>query len=219
MPKKDKYWFVPWIAVAISALILGVIGRYIALDVSGDTGTANLTFLIVVGGCIFIYVLFIALWDSINPVAVKKRPSKEDAAEQKAEAAEVKPEETGKLPAESALQKKIDAFCKYSDNILSGYVAAEDIPLLHKYIEQYANNNFEVIPQNIKTHTIDTFDLCHYGWNIWNHFGKVVQQPETAVWLIKVFAHLKDYNPNSLYKKFTHKERMTYTIPIEDDIK
>lgn len=219
MLKKDKYWFVPWIAVAISALILGVIGRYIALDVSGDTATANLTFIIVGVGVVFMYVLFIALWESIHQVAVKKKQPKEEIVELKIEAPEVKLEETGKLPAESALQKKINAFCKYSDNVLSGYVAEEDMPLLHKYIEQYAHNNLGDIPQNIKTHTVDTFDLCHYGWNIWNHFGKVVQQPETALWLINVFEHLKEYNPNTLYKKFTHKERMTYTIPIETDIK
>lgn len=40
------------------------------------------------------------------------------------------------------------------------------MPLLHKYVEQYAHNNLGDIPQNIKTHTVDTFDLCHYGWNI-----------------------------------------------------
>lgn len=82
----------PWIAVAISALILGVIGRYIALDVSGDTTTANLTFLIVVVGSVFIYVLFMALWDSIHQVAVKRRQPKEEIVEEKIKVPEVKPE-------------------------------------------------------------------------------------------------------------------------------
>lgn len=70
----------------------------------------------------------------------------------------------------------------------------------------------------IKIAGIDTFDLCHYGWNLWNHF-RVAQQPETAAWLVNVFEHLDGSNPNTLYKKFTHNERYTYKIERADDIK
>lgn len=212
MPARDKYWYIPWIGVVICALILGVAGRYIGLKVSGDAGTADLVFLIVAGGVVFLYLLFIALWDSIQQAVTKqKRRAGKDSAEEK-------PEEFGKLPEGSALRQKIEAYCAYTDNILAGHVAPDDLPLLHKYIEQYAQRNLDEIPRKIETNTVDTFDLCHYGWNIWNHF-RVVRQPETAEWLIRVFEQLKDCNPTTLYKKFTHAERETYTIPREHKIK
>lgn len=226
MPKEDKYRYLPWLGVGLSALILGAIGRHIALKVSEDTGTANITFIIIIVGVVLLYVTFIALWETIHQVVFKKKEPKEVVQETESEEKEaglaeedVKSEEIDKLPANSVLRKKIDVFCKYTDNILAGPIAVEDLPLLHKYIEQYANKNLGDIPQRIKTHTVDTFDLCHYGWNIWNHFDKVAGQEETAEWLVKVFEQLKGISPNTIHKKFTHRERMTYTIPIEDDIK
>ena len=227
MPKKDKYK--PWVAGGFVALVFATIGRYVALQGEVDAGTANLIFLIVFLGIMVLYVGITMLLEILlNPLFKKKKTDnigKQSKNEEKAarpqleQTQEAIAEEVSELPADSLLQKKIEAFCNYTDNVLAGYVALEDLPLLHKYIEQYAHNNLGDIPQQIKTHTVDTFDLCHYGWNIWNHFGKVVGQEETAEWLKKIFEHFKEISPNTIHKKFTHRERMTYTIPLEDDIK
>lgn len=90
--------------MVISGLIMGAIGRYIALKVMEETGTANLTFIIVVAGTILIYVLFIALAESLQQVAKKKSKPEQELSSEPSEV--------------SAFQQKIDVFCLYSDNIL-----------------------------------------------------------------------------------------------------
>ncbi len=77
MSKPDKDKIIPWLAVIFAGLLLGVLGRHIALRQSGDTGTANLTFVIVLGGVVFLFGLFLTLWDSVHQLIVSKRRPKE----------------------------------------------------------------------------------------------------------------------------------------------
>ncbi len=75
MLKLDKDKLIPWLAVVFAGLLLGVLGRYIAMQQTGDIGTANLTFVIVLGGVVFAYYLFITLWESAQQlIANKRRP-------------------------------------------------------------------------------------------------------------------------------------------------
>lgn len=205
MANKDKKWYIPWIGVGVSALILGAIGRFSALKFSGDIGTANLVFFIILAGAVLLYLLFQELVEQLFSILFKR--------------IKIQQQPDTRLPEESVLQQKIDAFCRYSDTVLTGYVAEDDLKILHKCIEQYAKGQIRNTgsPQ-IKTQGIDKFDLCHYGWNAWNHFA-VAQQPETAQWLIHVFQLLEDSDPSTLYKKFTHNERYTYKIAREEKIK
>lgn len=205
MANKDKNWYIPWIGVIISALILSAVGRFVALKISGDIGTANLVFIIVLSGVVLLYLLFQELLEPLFTILFKR--------------IKIRPKSAVRLPEESALQQKIDVFCRYSDTILCGYVTEDDLKTLHECIEQYAKGqiNKSVSPK-VKTQGIDKFDLCHYGWNIWNHFA-VAQQPETAQWLIHVFQLLEDSDPNTLYKKFTHNERYSYKIERKEKIK
>jgi cbb3-type cytochrome oxidase subunit 3 len=79
MIKPDKDKLIPWLAVVFAGLLLGALGRYIALQQTGDTGTANLTFVIVLGGVVFMYILFITLWESIQQLIAKKRKEQEQS--------------------------------------------------------------------------------------------------------------------------------------------
>ena len=204
MTNNDKHLHIPWIGVVISALIMGALGRFAALKVSGDIGTANLVFIIVLGGIVLLYLLIQELAEPLFSILFKR--------------IKIRSKPAVRLPEESALQQKIDAFCHYSDTVLSGYVADDDLTTLHECIEQYAKGQTDkVISPKIKTQGIDRFELCHYGWNLWNHFG-ITRQLETAQWLINVFESLDGSDPNTLYKKFTHNERYTYKIELKDKI-
>ncbi len=77
MLKPDKDKIIPWLAVIFAGLLFGVLGRHIALRQSGDTGTANLTFVIVLGGVVFLFGLFLTLWESVHQLIVSKRRPKE----------------------------------------------------------------------------------------------------------------------------------------------
>ncbi|MCC8087777.1 MAG: hypothetical protein LIO79_00670 [Rikenellaceae bacterium] len=201
MVKKDKY--IPWVGAGIAALILASIGRYIALRNDADTDTANLVFIIVLVSICLLYVLCIEVLEPIFKAVLKR--------------IKVIPKYRPSLSEDSELRKKIDSFCRYSDEVLNGYVPEADLTLLYRYIEQYAQGCYDDIHQKINTTGLDNFELYHYGWNIWNHFD-VMLQPETADWLIKVFVQL-DGSKRSIYKKFKNDERVTYKIPIEPNIK
>lgn len=200
MIKRDKH--IPWIVVGLSGVLLATIGRYIVLKATQDVGSANLTFVIVLITAILVYLLFITLVELISEVIAKRR--KKEVL--------YRPE----LP-EGEFKNSVDTFCRYSDEILKGYVSDDELQLLHTYIRQYAEGETGNIAVKIKSVGVDKYDLYHYGWNIYNHF-KAAQQPETADWLINAFV-LLDGSKRVIYKKFKHDERAAYKIPIEYNIK
>ena len=121
MTNRDKY--IPWLVVGLSGAILATVGRYIALSATQDVGSANLTFVIVFIATIVIYVLFITSIETISELATKRR---KNTAQYRSE-----------LP-EGEFKDSIDAFCRYSDEILKGYVTDGEKQTLHHYIRQYA---------------------------------------------------------------------------------
>lgn len=72
MPQFDKDKTIPLLAVIVAGAALGAVGRHIALQQSGDTGTANITFGIVFGGCLLIYFLLQGGKAPAHPVKKKK---------------------------------------------------------------------------------------------------------------------------------------------------
>ena len=72
MTNNDKHLHIPWIGVVISALIMGAIGRFAALKVSGDIGTANLVFIIVLGGIVLLYLLIQELAEPLFSILFKR---------------------------------------------------------------------------------------------------------------------------------------------------
>ena len=205
MSKKDKHRFLPWLVVIACGFGVAILIRLLLIESGRDTGTANLTFILVFAGFVLAYLLFRVVWEPLFLKIFGKRLSPK---------LRYRPD----LPENAELQKKIESFCRYSDEVLSGYVDKDDLELLHIYISQYAQSNMGDISQKVKTTGVDQFDLYHYGWNIWNYFDRIVGQPETADWLINMFDKL-DGNKRSIYKKFKHDERATYKIPLEPNIK
>lgn len=206
MANKDKYRYIPLAVVIFCGFGLALLCRYVVMKHGVDTGTSNLIFIFVLAGFILAYLLFWVLWEPLSHKFLGKRFISKS---------HYRPD----LPEDSELQEKIESFCRYSDQILSGYISKEDMERLHIYVSQYAQNNMDNIAYKINTTGLDKFELYHYGWNIWNHFDTPDQrQEETADWLINVFSLLKGSN-RSIVKKFKHNERGTYKIPIEPNIK
>lgn len=201
MQNKDKY--IPWIGAGIAALILATIGRYIALRSNADAGTANLVFVIVMVSIGLLYFLVLELLEPLLQTVLKR--------------IKVKPKYRPSLSEDAELRKKIESFCRYSDEVLAGYVPEEQLPLLHRYIEQYAKGNTGDVPQKITTTGLDNFELYHYGWNIWNHFDNMIQE-KTEIWMKNVFSDLSGVE-GKIHSKFKHNLKDTYKIPIEPNIK
>jgi hypothetical protein len=189
--------------VIVVGLFAAIVVRMAMLGNGADTGTANLTFVLILGACAVLYLIIVStLSNSVIPWIMRGLPAPKKTA---------KKEQSDELPDNLRFSDKTESFCRYSDEVLGDYVAEEDLVRLHTYIAQYARGNMGDIPARINTTGLEKFELYHYGWNIWNHF-RVVQQPETAQWLINVFSSMDGSDPNVVYKKFTHNERHTYKI-------
>ena len=189
--------------VIVVGLFAAIVVRMAMLERGADAGTANLIFVLILGASAVLYLIIVStLSNSVIPWIMKRLPAPKKT---------VKQEQPDELPDNPKFSDKVESFCRYSDEVLGDYVSAEDLARLHTYIAQYARGNMGDIPARINTIGLEKFELYHYGWNIWNHF-RVVQQPETAQWLINVFASMEGSDPNVVYKKFTHNEKYAYKI-------
>ena len=66
------------LTVLIVSVIISMIGRRVMLERGFDTGTANLTFLVILGICVIGYLIILAtLAHIIVPWLMKKLPNKE----------------------------------------------------------------------------------------------------------------------------------------------
>ena len=91
--------------------------------------------------------------------------------------------------------------------------------LLCKNIEIYTDGNSiegkTILPVRVKDLT--TVDICHYGWNIWNHFD-VTDQWGIARFLKAVFKEkLKDMELKTIKKKLKIFEPNS-TIQIQESL-
>jgi hypothetical protein len=90
---------------------------------------------------------------------------------------------------------------------------------LCKYIEMYAEgNDFENVSiQSIRTKKLTTLDICHFGWNIWNHFNSTDQWSISQFLKIVFEEKLKEMELETVKKKLKIFESKC-TIRIQEDL-
>lgn len=234
MSKKDKY--IPWIAVGIVALALGAAGREIALRNAVSAGTANIISIAILAGVVLLYLLYMEIAEPLATAVIKWRRRQIDAKktslnQNTGEIAETPPEKEevpatsgAESPAEpkiisnrvAARQLQVESFVHYSERTLADYISEKDFDLLKTYISVYAHCKSDPIEKKIDTTGLSTFDLYHYGWNMWNHF-KATTQPEVAEWLRTVFSALKDVEISTIEHNLKHKANQGLIL-IQEEI-
>jgi len=250
MSKIDKHRFLPWLAVIVCGFGVAILIRLLLIEGGWDTGTANLTFILVFAGFILAYMLFRVVWEPLFQKVFGKRltpkPRPEDQLKEEPAPAPVEQSTPEIVPAPApkktpvkkakpatpqtleptpmrddtseeveeepkviskrtaAIQLQVETFAQYSRKTLSDYTSRKDLELLENYIAIYAHRKEEPIKTKINTTGLTTFDIYHYGWNMWNHF-KVTKQPEVAEWLKSAFSALKGVDISSIEHNLKHK--------------
>ena len=93
---------------------------------------------------------------------------------------------------------KRDFAVQYTRKEFAPYVSDEDLALLCRYVELYADQLPPSDIQPIKVKTLSTLDLYHFGWNIWKYLN-VSKLRRYRPFPKLVFAHnLKDVEPKVL---------------------
>lgn len=228
----------------ILSIIIATISRFVVISKGFDTGTANLTFIIVLSILIIIYLIILStLAHTIVPWIMKKLPEpKKDISESVPEDIPNKKENLEELesqeqiieesiPAQTIesiihnsekhyidkLNNKIGLFLEYAHLTMAAYITEEELLSLDEYIKRYAREESlpkDIIPLN--PNKLKNPDMFHFGWNMAHYFG--FQKQEVVPWLQKVFADLKELEPSTIKGKLYDYQKEKYIIPNIDDI-
>jgi len=220
--------------VLIVSLVISMLGRGIMLEKGFDAGTANLTFVIILGVCVIGYLVILAtLAHSIIPWVMKKLPMKTKPAstvvEENTNAADEKEETPKRQSIEDIRQNaekqriekqvaKINLFREYSHLAMAPHITDDELLRLDEYIRCYAeeeslSNNLIPIKPDKK---LKNPDLFHFGWNMAHYFDFPKQ--DVVPWLQQVFLNLQDLEPSYIKGKLYDKQTRKYIIPNIDDI-
>jgi hypothetical protein len=223
------------LTVLIVSVTISMIGRRVMLEKGFDTGTANLTFLIILGVCVILYFIILAtLAHIIVPWLMKKLPNNEkptptitqesthesNAFDEKEEMFEQSNEDIRQNADKLYLEKqtaKINLFLVYSHLTMAPFLTDDELLYLDEYIRCYAGE--EPLPNNltpIKPKKLINLDMGHFGWNMANYFG--YKKEDVADWLQKVFFSLRNYSLSSIIGKLRDSTKKEYNIPIINDI-
>jgi len=216
--------------VLVVDLAIAMFGRLIVLDSGIDTGTANLTFVIIFGVCIIAYLIILStLAHVIVPWVMKKLPNKRKSLPAITE--NNIPNEKEKMPKQSAedirenytrtyiekQNEKINLFLEYSRLTMTPHITDDELLRLGEYIRCYAGE--ESLPDNlipIKPNKLKNPDMFHFGWNMAHYFGHKKQ--DVVLWLQSVFLDLQELEFSYIKGKLYDAQTEKYTIPNIDNI-
>ena len=216
--------------VFIVGLTIAMLGRLIILDKGADAGTANLTFVIILGVCIITYLIILAtLAHTIVPWIMKKLPSKKKSAPTITENnVSNEKEKTPKQSIEDIREnytriyiekqnEKINLFLEYSRLTMTPHITDDELLRLGEYIRCYACE--ESLPDNltpIKPNKLKNHDIFHFGWNMAHYFD--YKKQDVVSWLQSVFLDLQELEFSYIKGKLYDMQTRKYTIPNIDDI-
>ena len=218
--------------VFVVGLAIAMLGRLIVLNKGADAGTANLTFLIILGICVIGYLVILAtLAHTIIPWVMKKLPKtnksipsvtkdngnvsneKEDNLEQSIE--DIR-QNADKLFMEKQTVK-INLFLEYSHLTMAPYITDDELFRLDTYIRCYTKE--ESLPKDItpiKPAKLKNPDMFHFGWNMAHYFDFPKQ--DVVPWLQQAFAGLQELEYSYIKGKLHDSQTKKYIIPNIDDI-
>lgn len=215
--------------VFIAGLAIAMIGRLIVLEQGVDAGTANLTFVIILGVCLVIYLIIMAtLAHAIVPWIMKKLPDKkkpavviaDDISNERKSTQKPSIEDIRKDAEKRYIEKQneeIDLFIEYSHLTMAPYVTDDELYHLDSYIELYVRG--ESLPDNltpINPKTLKNPDMFHFGWNMAHYFD--YDKQDVVPWLKQVFLQLRNLEDSTIRGKLYDTQTRKYIIPNIDDI-
>lgn len=213
--------------VAIIAFAIAMVGRLVVLDKGFDAGTANLTFVIILGVCAIAYLVILAtLAHVVIPWIMRKLPNRKNFEQKAKDATTNEKEKTLEIANQSRqtfeelqieeLNEKIKIFLTYSHLSIALLITDEELLQLDKYIECYARKID--LPANItpiKAKRANNNDVMRFGWNMANFFD--YEKQEVVPWLVRIFTELQELEPSYIKGKLKHKTK-NQIIPIIEDI-
>lgn len=214
MNNKYLEYIIIYLSVIIASVAIAALVRISALGIGFDEFTANTIFWAVAGLGIVAYCILTLTIQGLLDKTAKLFFSKSKKIENEQETS--KPISLDEIRAEN--KKKFDQQCmeklsiaiRYTQETFASYISDADMDILCKNIEIYATgNNLEnMLIHSVRVKELTTIDICHFGWNIWNHFKPIGDQWEISKFLKIAFEEkLKDVELETIKKKLKIFER------------
>jgi len=220
------------LTVLIVSVTTSMIGRIVMLEKGFDTGTANITFWIILGICVIGYLIILAtLAHIIVPWLMKKFPNKktptppimqdnDNVSSEKEEMQEQSIKNIRQNAEKLYIEKqttKINLFLEYSHLTMAPHITDDELLRLDEYIRCYAKD--ESLPDNltpIKPNELKNPDMFHFGWNMAHYFG--YDKQDVVPWLQLVFLGLRKLEASTIKGKLYDSQTRKHIIPNIDDI-
>jgi hypothetical protein len=207
-------YIILYVLVASTALIIATLARISAFSLGVDDFTAFMVFTIVLGIEVVAYLsIHIVLQELMLPwiarlllkVPYFRNKTKSTSPINKitnhitepASLEDIRNEQLQRKAREQ--EEKLKIALNYTRRTFAPYISDGQIEILCGNIQLYADKlNLEKL-RSIKTSKdLSSVDICHFGWNIWNHFN-VGKRIEIAHFLKRVFPDiLKDVEVESI---------------------
>ena len=220
------------LTVLIVSATISLIGRRVMLEKGFDTGTADITFWIILGICVVGYLVILAtLAHTIVPWVMKKLPKKnksipiviednDNVSSEKEEMQEQSIKNIRQNAEKLCIEKqaaKINLFLEYSHLTMAPHITDDELLRLDEYIRCYAKD--ESLPDNltpIKPNELKNPDMFHFGWNMAHYFG--YDKQDVVPWLQLVFLDLRKLETSTIKGKLHDSQTRKHIIPNVDDI-
>jgi hypothetical protein len=207
-------YIILYVLVASAALIIATLARISAFSLGVDDFTAFMVFAVVLGIEVAAYLsIHIVLQGLMLPwiarillkVPYFRNKTKSTSPINKitnhitepASLEDIRNEQLQRKASEQ--EEKLNIALNYTRRTFAPYISDGQIEILCGNIQLYADKlNLEKL-RSIKTSKdLSSVDICHFGWNIWNHFN-VGKRIEIAHFLKRVFPDiLKDVEVESI---------------------
>lgn len=216
--------------ILIVGIAISMIGRRVMLEKGFDTGTANLTFIIIMGVCAIVYMAILAtLAHTIVPWIMKKLPNKQktklpiipksihDEKEKISQQSIESIRQDSEKRYIEQLNAKISLLLEYVHLTMAPYITDDELARLDEYIKCFARK--DSLPNNlipIKPTKLKNPDMFHFGWNMAHYFE--YDKQDIVPWLQLVFSDLSKLSFSTIKGKLYDFQTKKYTIPNIDDI-
>ncbi|GAB6394245.1 MAG: mobilization protein [Bacteroidales bacterium] len=205
MQNNPLEYIILYIMVAGVSLAIATLARIVALSLDADSFTAFVVFILTLLVLAVVYLsIRLVIQDFMLP-SIEKLPFFKN--NNKVTSNSLNLDEIRKNNNRNT-GKELEYAIRYTQTTFASYATDEDILHLCEYIGFFANKQKLT---NIKPITINdqllSFDLYHFGWNIWNHF-RIRKQDDIALLLKLAFANtLRDVEVETIKKHLKDDER------------
>jgi hypothetical protein len=205
MKNNPLEYIILYIIIASVSLAIAALARTVALSLDADSFTAFVVFILTLLVLAAVYLsIRLVIQDFMLPL-IEKLPFVRN--NNKITYNSVNLDEIRKSN-DRKTGRELEYATRYTQTTFASYASDEDILRLCEYIGLFANKQKLV---NIKPITISdqlsSFDLYHFGWNIWNHF-RIRKQDDIALLLKLAFADtLRDVEVETIKKHLKDDER------------